>query len=106
LATITTIELDDGSLLRVETTTPTPRTPSDAYETIGQPRPGETVASATDTLRAAVDRVRPAVQDIVDSLRAMPRRAVRMTPTTAPPRPRCRRNAQRLRLRVHSPEAP
>jgi hypothetical protein len=56
MATITTIELDDGSLLRVETATPTPRTPSDAYEPIGRPRPAETVASAADTLRAAVDR--------------------------------------------------
>ncbi|MCX5360088.1 CU044_2847 family protein [Streptomyces sp. NBC_00124] len=81
MATITTIELDDGSLLRVETATPTgtPRTPSDAYEPIGRPRPAETVASAADTLRDAVDRVCPAVQDVVDSLRAMPRRPDRIT---------------------------
>ncbi|MFC8240058.1 CU044_2847 family protein [Streptomyces chartreusis] len=76
MATITTIELDDGSLLRVETAAPTAprRAPADAYEPIGRPRPEETVGSAADTLRDAVDRVRPAVQDVVDSLRAMPRR--------------------------------
>lgn len=89
MATITTIELDDGSLLRVETGTPTgaptgtPRAPADAYEPIGRPRPAQTVAGATDTaadtLRDAVDRVRPAVQDVVDSLRAMPRRPDRIT---------------------------
>ncbi|MEV2193189.1 CU044_2847 family protein [Streptomyces phaeochromogenes] len=89
MATITTIELDDGSLLRVETATPTAtptpprRAPADAYEPIGRPRPAaqtaETVGSAADTLRDAVDRVRPAVQDVVDSLRAMPRRPDRIT---------------------------
>ncbi|NNN37956.1 hypothetical protein HLK59_48150 [Streptomyces sp. S3(2020)] len=92
MATITTIELDDGSLLRVETAstsaTPAappaapaapPRAPADAYEPIGRPRPAETVAGAADTLRAAVDRVRPAVQDVVESLRAMPRRPDRIT---------------------------
>ncbi|MEU9875549.1 CU044_2847 family protein [Streptomyces phaeochromogenes] len=84
MATITTIELDDGSLLRVETATPTAprRAPAEAYEPIGRPRPAqtaETVGSAADTLRDAVDRVRPAVQDVVDSLRAMPRRPDRIT---------------------------
>lgn len=89
MATITTIELDDGSLLRVETGTPTgaptstPRAPADPYEPIGRPRPAQTVVgaadTAADTLRDAVDRVRPAVQDVVDSLRAMPRRPDRIT---------------------------
>lgn len=81
MATITTIELDDGSLLRVETATPTAprRTADGAYEPIGRPRPAETVGSAADTLRDAVDRVRPAVQDVVDSLRAMPSRPDRIT---------------------------
>ncbi|MDQ0598208.1 hypothetical protein QF037_002553 [Streptomyces canus] len=53
-----TVELDDGSLLRVESATPTgtPRAPSDAYEPIGRPRPAATVASAADTLRDPVDR--------------------------------------------------
>jgi len=37
------------------------------------------VGDAADTLRNAVDRVRPAVVDIVDSLRGMPRRPDRIT---------------------------
>ncbi|MFI5799022.1 CU044_2847 family protein [Streptomyces sp. NPDC051677] len=81
MTTIATIELDDGSLLRVETGAPTAPRPAsdDAYEPIGRPRPAEAVGSAAETLRNAVDRVRPAVQDVVDSLRAMPRRPDRIT---------------------------
>lgn len=87
MTAITTIELDDGSLLRVETGGPGARTgtdrprpvPDDPYEPIGRSRPAEAVADAADTLRGAVDRVRPAVQDIVDSLRTMPRRPDRIT---------------------------
>ncbi|RSN13698.1 hypothetical protein DMH25_08775 [Streptomyces sp. WAC 01325] len=37
------------------------------------------MGSAADTLRSAVDRVRPAVLDIVDSLRSMPRSPDRIT---------------------------
>ncbi|WP_320777332.1 CU044_2847 family protein [Streptomyces sp. CRN 30] len=93
MTAITTIELDDGSLLRVETgapagtSGPAARTapvrphpaPDDPYEPIGRPRPAETVADAAETLRGAVDQVRPAVQDIVDSLRTMPRRPDRIS---------------------------
>lgn len=81
MTTITTIELDDGSLLRVEAAAPTPPhpQPGDPYEPIARPRPGEAIGNAADTLRNAVDRVRPAVQDIVDSLRAMPCRPDRIT---------------------------
>ncbi|PWG11860.1 hypothetical protein DF268_19730 [Streptomyces sp. V2] len=71
------MELDDGSLLRVETAATDDA--YDAYEPIGRPRPAETVGSAAETLREAVDRVRPVVQDVVDSLRAMPRRPDRIT---------------------------
>lgn len=81
MTAITTIELDDGSLLRVETAAPasSPAAAGDPYEPIGRPRPGQSVGNAADTLRDAVDRVRPAVQDIVDSLRTMPRRPDRIT---------------------------
>ncbi|MGW7659419.1 CU044_2847 family protein [Streptomyces sp. NPDC054756] len=81
MTAITSIRLDDGSLLRVETTAPATATPvpEDVYEPIRRPRTGDDVGSAADTLRAAVDRVRPAVQDILDSLRSMPRRPDRIT---------------------------
>ncbi|MEU0459696.1 CU044_2847 family protein, partial [Streptomyces sp. NPDC006129] len=42
-------------------------------------RPSPSRCRAADTLRSAVDRVRPAVSDIVDSLRSMPRRPDRIT---------------------------
>ncbi len=83
---ITSIRLDDGSLLRVETSDPAPETaavptpaPEDPYEAIRRPRPADGVSGAADTLRGAVDRMRPAVSDIVDSLRSMPRRPDRIT---------------------------
>ncbi|MFI0819498.1 CU044_2847 family protein [Streptomyces sp. NPDC021098] len=81
MTAITTIELDDGSLLRVETTTPAPSRPSsgDPYEPIGRQRMADAVGDAADTLRNAVDRVRPAVQDVVDSLRTMSSRPDRIT---------------------------
>ncbi|MEV8090489.1 CU044_2847 family protein [Streptomyces nigra] len=81
MTAITSIRLDDGSLLRVETTAPATAIPAseDVYEPIRRPRPADDAAGAADTLRAAVDRVRPAVQDIVDSLRSMPRRPDRIT---------------------------
>ncbi|MER6710628.1 MULTISPECIES: CU044_2847 family protein [unclassified Streptomyces] len=81
MTAITSIRLDDGSLLRVETTEPASPRPvvEDPYEPIRRPRPADDVASAADTLRSAVDRVRPAVSDIVDSLRSMPRRPDRIT---------------------------
>ncbi|MFJ5064382.1 CU044_2847 family protein [Streptomyces nigra] len=81
MTAITSIRLDDGSLLRVETTAPASAIPGseDVYEPIRRPRPADDAAGAADTLRAAVDRVRPAVQDIVDSLRSMPRRPDRIT---------------------------
>lgn len=78
---ITTIELQDGSLLRVETTAPlgAPTPSGDPYEPIGRQRRADAVGEAGDTLRDAVDRVRPAVQDILDSLRSIPRRPDRIT---------------------------
>jgi hypothetical protein len=54
--TITTIELDDGSLLRMETAAPSPVTAeaadsaADAYEPIGRPRPAEAVGNAGERL--------------------------------------------------------
>jgi len=81
MTAITSIRLDDGSLLRVETSTPASATsaPEDVYEPIRRPRPADGMGSAADTLRAAVDRVRPAVQDIVGSLSSIPRRPDRIT---------------------------
>jgi hypothetical protein len=81
MTAITSIRLDDGSLLRVETTAPASARPAseEPYESIRRPRPADDVGSAADTLRSAVDRVRPAVLDIVDSLRSMPRRPDRIT---------------------------
>ncbi|CAL9602722.1 CU044_2847 family protein [Streptomyces sp. enrichment culture] len=82
MTAITSIRLDDGSLLRVETTAPpAPARPAteDLYEPIRRPRPADEVAGAADTLRSAVDRVRPAASDIVESLRSMPRRPDRIT---------------------------
>lgn len=81
MTAITSIRLDDGSLLRVETTAPASARPAseDPYEPIRRPRPADDVGNAADTLRDAVDRVRPAVQDIVESLRSMPRRPDRIT---------------------------
>ncbi|MEU4684496.1 CU044_2847 family protein [Streptomyces xinghaiensis] len=81
MTAITTIELDDGSLLRVETSGHVRSRPvtEEPYEPIGGPRPADTAAAAADTLRHAVDGLRPAVQDIVDSLRAMSRRPDRIS---------------------------
>ena len=81
MTAITSIRLDDGSLLRVETTAPASARPAseDPYEPIRRPRPADDVGNAADTLRDAVDRVRPAVQDIVESLRSVPRRPDRIT---------------------------
>lgn len=60
----------DGSVLRVEVDGPAPPA-GDAYEPVRRRR-GDTTGAAADTLRQAVDRVRPAVQDVVASLRSMP----------------------------------
>ncbi|MGY1431521.1 CU044_2847 family protein [Streptomyces sp. MN12] len=86
MTAFTSIRLDDGSLLRVETSDPAPAAvpvPEDPYEDEYEPirrrRPADGVSGAADTLRGAVDRVRPAVSDIVDSLRSMPRRPDRIT---------------------------
>ncbi|MFG2271253.1 CU044_2847 family protein [Streptomyces chartreusis] len=81
MTAITSIRLDDGSLLRVEVPAPASGRPAseDPYEPIRRPRPADDVGSAADTLRSAVDRVRPAVLDIVDSLRSMPRSPDRIT---------------------------
>ncbi|MBX4174640.1 CU044_2847 family protein [Streptomyces geysiriensis] len=90
MTAFTSIRLDDGSLLRVETSDPAPAAVSvpvpedpyedeDEYEPIRRRRPADGVSGAADTLRGAVDRVRPAVSDIVDSLRSMPRRPDRIT---------------------------
>ncbi|MEV8243369.1 CU044_2847 family protein [Streptomyces rochei] len=94
MTAFTSIRLDDGSLLRVETSDPAPAPAAvpvpvpedpyeddyeDEYEPIRRRRPADGVSGAADTLRGAVDRVRPAVSDIVDSLRSMPRRPDRIT---------------------------
>ncbi|CAL9275232.1 CU044_2847 family protein [Streptomyces rochei] len=90
MTAFTSIRLDDGSLLRVETSDPAPAAVpvpedpyedeyEDEYEPIRRRRPADGVSGAADTLRGAVDRVRPAVSDIVDSLRSMPRRPDRIT---------------------------
>ncbi|MET9253153.1 CU044_2847 family protein [Streptomyces sp. NPDC003717] len=85
MAAFTTIQLGDGSSLRVEAAAPAvgivPVEPSadGPYEPIRRPRTAEGVDDAADTLRDAIDRVRPAVVDIVDSLRRMPRRPDRIT---------------------------
>ncbi|MFE5397423.1 CU044_2847 family protein [Streptomyces sp. NPDC056568] len=87
MTAITSIPLDDGSLLRVETSAPAPvpapahPSSEDPYEPIRRrPRPAEDVSeAAAETLRGAVDRVRPAVADIVDSLRSMSHRPDRIS---------------------------
>ncbi|MEV6105064.1 CU044_2847 family protein [Streptomyces sp. NPDC051940] len=82
MATSTPFELDDGTLLRVETAAPAhprPAADDDAYEPIGRPRAAHAAGDAADSLRDAVDRVRPAVQDLVDSLRGLPRRPDRIS---------------------------
>ncbi|GGW59264.1 hypothetical protein GCM10010503_40560 [Streptomyces lucensis JCM 4490] len=62
----------DGSVLRVEVDEADGLPPhGDAYEPVSRRR-GNAPAAAADTLRQAVDRVRPAVQDVLASLRAMP----------------------------------
>ncbi|MCC4314812.1 CU044_2847 family protein [Streptomyces malaysiensis] len=85
MTAITNVRLDDGSLLRVETAASSlpPEKPDDIpyddpYEPIRR-RPADDVSGVADTLRTAVDRVRPAVSDIVDSLRSLPRCPDRIT---------------------------
>ncbi|MEU3527381.1 CU044_2847 family protein [Streptomyces sp. NPDC038707] len=70
MARTTEFRVSDGSVLRVEVDGPAPPD-SDAYEPVRR-RPGNAASAAADTLRQAVDRVRPAVQDVLASLRTMP----------------------------------
>ncbi|MEV0638938.1 CU044_2847 family protein [Streptomyces sp. NPDC050619] len=71
MADITEFRASDGTVLRVEVDEPPPPHGGEAYEPVRRAREGRR-ASAADTLRQAVDRVRPAAQDVLDSLRAMP----------------------------------
>ncbi|MEU6669109.1 CU044_2847 family protein [Streptomyces sp. NPDC046727] len=70
MAGIREFQASDGSVLRVEVDGPVPPH-GDAYEPVRRRR-GDATGAAADTLRQAVDRVRPAVQDVLASLRAMP----------------------------------
>ncbi|WP_430383472.1 CU044_2847 family protein [Streptomyces sp. P10-4] len=70
MADTTEFRVSDGSVLRVEVDGPAPPGGA-AYEPVRRRR-GDAAGAAADTLRQAVDRVRPAVQDVLASLRAMP----------------------------------
>jgi hypothetical protein len=70
MAEVTEFRASDGSVLRVEVDGSEPAR-GDAYEPVRRRR-GDAAGAAADTLRQAVDRVRPAVQDVLASLRAMP----------------------------------
>ncbi|MFF3329288.1 CU044_2847 family protein [Streptomyces sp. NPDC002888] len=73
MADITEFQASDGTVLRVEVDGSLPSHGDGAYEPVRRRREGGgAAAAAADTLRQAVDRVRPAAQDVLDSLRAMP----------------------------------
>ncbi|MFF3751721.1 CU044_2847 family protein [Streptomyces sp. NPDC002018] len=69
----TEFQTSDGTVVRAEVDDASSSAPydGDPYEPIARQRAARTVDTA-DTLRQAVDRVRPAAQDVLDSLRAMP----------------------------------
>ncbi|MFE2043365.1 CU044_2847 family protein [Streptomyces sp. NPDC059477] len=69
----TEFRTSDGTVVRVEVDGVSSSGPydGDPYEPISRRRTDRT-ADTADTLRQAVDRVRPAAQDVLDSLRAMP----------------------------------
>ncbi|GCB46581.1 CU044_2847 family protein [Streptomyces sp. NL15-2K] len=71
MADITEFKASDGTVLRVEVDGPPAPYDGGAYEPVRRRREGGTAAVA-DSLRQAVDRVRPAAQDVLNSLRAMP----------------------------------
>ncbi|MEU9339190.1 CU044_2847 family protein [Streptomyces sp. NPDC048290] len=64
----TNFQASDGTVVWAEVDDAPDRDP---YEPIARPRP-DRAADTAETLRQAVDRVRPAAQDVLDSLRAMP----------------------------------
>lgn len=72
MADITEFQASDGTVLRVEVDGPPPSGGNDAYEPVRRRREGGGPGAAADTVRQAVDRVRPAAQDVLNSLRAMP----------------------------------
>lgn len=72
MARTTEFKASDGTLLRVEVDGAPPPYDGDAYEPVRRRTGAEAADAATGTLREAVDRVRPAAQDVLDSLRAMP----------------------------------
>jgi hypothetical protein len=72
MAETTEFETSDGTVLRAEVDGPLPPYGGDAYEPVRRRRRSDTADTAASTLREAVDRVRPAAQDVLDSLRAMP----------------------------------
>lgn len=71
MADIREFRASDGTVLRVEVDSAPAPYDGDAYEPVRRRREG-TAGAAADTLRQAVDRVRPAAQDVLNSLRAMP----------------------------------
>ncbi|MFE1249215.1 CU044_2847 family protein [Streptomyces sp. NPDC058766] len=78
MAETTEFRASDGTVLRVEVDGPPPPLGADAHEPVSRRR-SATAETATGTLREAVDRVRPAAQDVLDSLRAMPQAPDRVT---------------------------
>ncbi|MFF9114431.1 CU044_2847 family protein [Streptomyces massasporeus] len=79
MAETTEFRASDGTVLRVEVDGPPPPYGADAHEPVRRRRRPETAEGATGTLREAVDHVRPAAQDVLDSLRAMPQAPDRVT---------------------------
>ncbi|MEV5549163.1 CU044_2847 family protein [Streptomyces sp. NPDC052309] len=74
MADITEFRAGDGTVLRVEVDDAPVPYDGDVYEPVRRRgQDADTTANAVgDTLRRAVDRVRPAAQDVLDSLRSMP----------------------------------
>ncbi|KAA9149136.1 hypothetical protein FPZ12_043835 [Amycolatopsis acidicola] len=66
MARVFEMELDDGSTVLVEAADDDP-----GIERVGRAR--DVVTEASETLKQAVDRVRPAVSTVLDGLRELPR---------------------------------
>ncbi|GGV87935.1 hypothetical protein GCM10010294_70270 [Streptomyces griseoloalbus] len=79
MAETTEFTASDGTVVRVEVDGPAPPYGADAHEPVRRRGRPETAQTAAGTLREAVDRIRPAARDVLDSLRAMPQAPDRVT---------------------------